>query len=168
MLLVLFSRKKSKLIFDTHLMIKDPLRYIDTFVAAGSDIITVHIESADNIKETLEYIKEKGVKASVSIKPKTLPEDIRNVLPLCVMVLCMTVEPGFGGQKLIPETLDNIRAVKKMRDETGLDFLIEADGGIGKDNVGLVVDAGADVIVAGSSVMVKPDIAKAAEEIMNY
>lgn len=160
-------RKKSSLVFDTHLMIKDPLRYIDSFIAAGADIITVHIESADNIKETLEYIKEKGVKASVSIKPKTSPEDIRCLLPLCDMVLCMTVEPGFGGQKLIPETLDNIRAVKKMREEAGLDFLIEADGGIGSDNVALVLNAGAEVIVAGSSVMGKPDIAEAVEQIFD-
>ena len=160
-------RKKSSLIFDTHLMIKDPLRYIDTFVEAGADIITVHVESADNIKETLEYIRKKGVKASVSIKPKTSPEEIRDLLPLCDMVLCMTVEPGFGGQKLIHETLDNIRAVKKMRKEAGLDFLIEADGGIGSENVGLVLEAGAEVIVAGSSVMGKPDIAEAVDLIRN-
>ena len=159
-------RKKSGLIFDTHLMITDPKRYIDSFAAAGSDIITVHVESADNIKETLEYIKQKGVKASVSIKPKTNPETIKDLLPLCDMVLCMTVEPGFGGQKLIPETLDNIRAVKKMREETGTDFLIEADGGIDSLNVGSVLEAGAEVIVAGSSVMGKPDIAEAIRQIM--
>lgn len=145
-------RPVTEAVFDVHLMINEPIRYIDDYVKAGSDILTVHCEACEETASTLKAIKAAGIKAAVSIKPKTDPEVIRELLPLCDMVLVMTVEPGFGGQKLIPHTIDSIRAIKEMRKELGLDFLIEADGGITPENAPELVAAGVDVIVAGSAV----------------
>ena len=158
-------RKVTEMFFDVHLMINNPERYIKSFADSGADLITIHFESTDKVSETLKEIRTLGKKAGLYIKPKTSPEAIKDLLPLCDLVLVMTVEPGFGGQKLISETLDSIRAVKGMRDEAGLSFEIEADGGIGADNVKAVYDAGAEVIVAGSSVLGRPDIKAAAEAI---
>lgn len=158
-------RKVTEMFFDVHLMINNPERYIKSFADSGADLITIHFESTDKVSETLKEIRALGKKAGLSIKPKTSPEAIKDLLPLCDLVLVMTVEPGFGGQKLISETLDSIRAVKGMRDKAGLSFEIEADGGIGADNVKAVYDAGAEVIVAGSSVLGRPDIKAAAEAI---
>lgn len=145
-------RNLTDMIFDVHLMIDRPIRYIDDFVLAGADIITVHYEACENVRETLEYIKSKGVRAAVSIKPKTDPSVLDAVIDLCDMVLVMTVEPGFGGQKLIPGTLESIRYAKSLCKRVRPDCLIEADGGITAENARLVVDAGADILVAGSSV----------------
>ncbi len=158
-------RPHSKLVFDTHLMITEPKRYIDEFAKAGADIITIHYESCSNHKETLEYIRSLGIKPAISIKPKTDPYLIKDLLPYVDMVLVMTVEPGFGGQSFIPETVDNIKAVKSMIDEAGLDVCIEVDGGISPKNVDVVVKAGATVIVAGSSVFKADDIALAVKQL---
>lgn len=145
-------RGGSKMIFDTHLMIMEPLRYIDDFVKAGSDLITIHYEATDKVKETLRYIRSKGVKAGLSIKPATEPEEIEELLPLCDLVLVMSVEPGFGGQKFMPDSLRKLRILKEMREKHGLGYLLEVDGGIGTQNAALVGEAGAQVLVAGSAV----------------
>ena len=155
-------RNKSKMVFDVHLMINDPIRYIDDYVKAGADIITIHYESCKDPLETINYIKSKGVKASVSIKPATPPEAIFDLLDKVDMVLVMTVEPGFGGQKLIPDTLPKIAALRRKANELGLTSLqIEVDGGITPDNIALLTSNGADVIVAGSSVFGATDPAVA-------
>ena len=145
-------RKYTKRFFDVHLMIVEPDRYIKEFVEIGADGITVHKEACKDLKATLELIKSYGVKASVSIKPATAVDEISDVLDMVDMVLIMTVEPGFGGQKLIPETLDKVKELAKLRDEKGLAFDIEVDGGITASNVNQALDAGANVIVAGSAV----------------
>ena len=151
--------------FDVHLMINDPLRYIDDFVAAGADLITIHEESCTNVEETLRYIRSKGVKASLSIKPKTNPERLRPYLPFLDMILIMSVEPGFGGQGFIYETLENMRAARKMLDECGSKAELEVDGGVTVETAPLCVAAGCDVLVAGSAVYKKPDIAEAIADI---
>ena len=137
------------LLFDVHLMIKDPIRYVDEFVKSGADIITIHAESCFNIAETLKYIKSNNIKAALSIKPNTKPRIISDYLEYTDMILVMTVEPGFGGQSFITHTVDNIREVKKIT-EGKID--IEVDGGISELNAGVVAEAGANVLVAGSSV----------------
>ena len=152
-------RKHSKQVFDVHLMIVDPLRYIDDFAAAGADIITIHYESCQNQKETLEYIRSKGIRPAISIKPKTDPAVLREFLPYVDMVLVMTVEPGFGGQSFIPETEGNIRAVRDMIREGGYDIDIEVDGGISAKNVERCTGNGANIIVAGSAVFGSEDVA---------
>lgn len=139
-------------IFDVHLMIDEPIRYIDEFVKAGADIITVHAESCKHLDRTIEAIKEKGVLAGVALNPATPIEMIRYILPKVDMVLIMTVNPGFGGQKLIPYTLDKVRELKALLDREKIKADIEVDGGINLSNVSAAMDAGANVIVAGSAV----------------
>ena len=145
-------RKHTKMVFDVHLMINDPIRYIDDFVKAGADIITVHYESCDDPLGVVRYIKSKGVRAAVSIKPATEAEVLFPMLEELDMALVMTVEPGFGGQKLIPETLPKIKAIREYANANSINVDIEVDGGIGADNLGLLTSAGANVIVAGSAI----------------
>lgn len=159
-------RPHSKLIFDTHLMINEPIRYIDEFRKAGSDIITVHVEACSDMEATLKKIHESGAKAGLSIKPKTDPEVIRPYLPLCDMILVMTVEPGFGGQSFMHEAVENVKKVKQMIDEAGLQIAIEVDGGITPETIGFTAKAGATIFVAGSAVYKKPDIANAVEDLL--
>lgn len=139
-------------IFDVHLMIEEPGRYIDDFVKAGADLITVHAEACKHLDRTIEAIKEKGILAGVALNPATPLEEIRYILPKVDMVLIMSVNPGFGGQKLIPYTVQKVRDLKKMIDAQGLKTDIEVDGGINLENVTEMMDAGANIIVAGSSV----------------
>lgn len=139
-------------IFDVHLMIDEPIRYIDEFVKAGADIITVHAESCRHLDRTIEAIKEKGVLAGVALNPATPIEMIRYILPKVDMVLIMTVNPGLGGQKLIPYTIDKVRELKALLDREKIKADIEVDGGINLSNVSAAMDAGANVIVAGSAV----------------
>ena len=150
-------RKITDMVLDVHLMIQDPDRYIDDFVRCGADIITVHYEACSDVKRTLDKIKEHGKKAGVTIKPKTPNRLLEDVLGLADMILLMTVEPGFGGQSYIPESTEKIRELRRVLDERGLDTDIEVDGGIKKDNLRTVLDAGANVIVAGSAIF-KGDI----------
>lgn len=152
-------------IFDVHLMINQPIRYIDAFVQSGADILTVHYEACDDPASPLRAIRAAGIKAAISIKPKTDPRVLTELLPLCDMVLVMTVEPGFGGQKLIPETIDSIKTIAQLRNECGAEFLIEADGGITPDNAAELVAAGVDVIVAGSAVFKAADPAKVIQSL---
>ena len=145
-------RKKTDMVFDVHLMITKPERYVERFADAGADIITVHTESCDCVRETLELIRAKGKKAAVCINPRTPVEDVYPYLDLCDMVLIMTVEAGYGGQALIPETLDKVRALVEERARLGYTFPIEVDGGINIKTAPDAIAAGADILVAGSAV----------------
>ena len=154
-------KKISKIVFDVHLMINDPIRYIEDFVKCGADIITFHYESCDDPSAVIEKIRSCGVKAAISIKPKTDASVLEPFIDKVDMVLIMTVEPGFGGQKLIPETLDKVAEVAKMAKEKGVCPDIQVDGGITLENAHLAVEKGANVLVAGSAVFGAPDIAEA-------
>lgn len=143
-------RQESKLIFDTHLMVTDPDKMIPWFVDAGSDIITVHAETCRHLDKTLQSIRDYGKKAGVSLNPSTSEKVLEYVLDKLDLVLIMTVNPGFGGQKFIPSQLEKIRKVKAMVGERNI--LIEVDGGINSETAQLCKQAGADVLVAGSSV----------------
>lgn len=145
-------RSCSERIFDVHLMIEEPIRYISEFAEAGADLITVHAESCKHLDRTIEAVKEKGLLVGVALNPATPLEAIKYVLPKVDMVLIMTVNPGFGGQKLIPYTVDKVRELKCMIDSQGLKTDIEVDGGINLKNVTEVMEAGANIIVAGSAV----------------
>ena len=145
-------RKCTDRIFDVHLMIEEPIRYIDEFAEAGADIITVHAESCRHLDRTIDAIKEKGIIAGAALNPATPLSAIEYVLPKLDMVLVMTVNPGFGGQKLIPYTVDKVRNLRELVKRSGNKIDIEVDGGINLSNVQEVVDAGANIIVAGSAV----------------
>ena len=145
-------RKATDVVFDTHLMINEPIRYIDDFVEAGSDIITFHLEATDKVGETINKIKAAKVKAGIVINPETPVEAIKPYLSMVDMVLIMSVHPGFGGQKYIPEATDKIRQARKLIDEAGYNIDLEVDGGVNLSNVKEVLEAGANVIVAGSAV----------------
>ncbi len=150
-------RPHSSLVFDVHLMIEEPVRYIKEFVKAGADYITVHLEACADVAATLTAIREAGVKTGLSIKPATPPEALYPYLSLCDMVLIMTVEPGHGGQSYMPACGDKVAVLRGEIDKRGMDVLIEVDGGIHAGTAPLVKDAGADVLVAGSAVFGKPD-----------
>ena len=146
-------RKKTKLFFDVHLMIKNPQRYIENFVRAGADCITIHLESTSRPKDALLKIKEHDMKAGIAISPNTPASAVFPYLDMVDMVLVMTVEPGFGGQEMIPETIDKVRIIREYANEKGLHALnIEVDGGINENNAHLAIEAGANVIVAGSAI----------------
>ena len=142
----------SERIFDVHLMIEEPIRYISDFAEAGADLITVHVESCRHLDRTVDAIKEKGLLAGGALNPATPLSALSCILPKVDMVLVMTVNPGFGGQSLIPYTLDKVRDLKKMIDVRGLKTDIEVDGGIHLSNVEEAMAAGANIIVAGSAV----------------
>ena len=159
-------RKQTSLPLDCHLMIVNPEKYVERFAKAGADIITVHYEACkETLAQTLQLIRSAGVKCGAVINPDTPVEKIKDVLPLCDMVLVMSVFPGFGGQKFIPECLDKLSELKAIREELGLDFEIEIDGGVGAGNAKDVVQAGANVIVAGSAVFNAADKAKAIQDL---
>ena len=145
-------RKKSSLVFDVHLMITEPERYIDRFAEVGADLITIHYESTKNPAEVLHAIRAKGLRAAIALKPATPAEVVYPLLKELDMVLVMTVEPGFGGQKMIPETVEKVRQIRTYAVENGIDVDIQVDGGINADNLKLVTSAGANVIVAGSAI----------------
>ena len=147
-------------------MIEEPDRYIADFVEAGADLITVHAESCKHLDRTIESIKERGILAGVALNPATPLSTIEYVLPKVDMVLIMSVNPGFGGQKLIPYTIQKIRDLKKMIDAKGLKTDIEVDGGVNLENVTEVMDAGANIIVAGSAVF-NGDLAENTQRFLN-
>lgn len=150
-------RKRTQLFLDVHLMIDRPERYIKDFADSGADLINFHIEATDRVEETIRAIRQQGKRAGISIRPGTPASAAEPYLELVDMVLVMTVEPGFGGQKLIPECLEKVRALRSLADAGGLDVDIEVDGGIYPDNVEKAIEAGANVIVAGSAVF-KDDV----------
>lgn len=158
-------RKHCSLPFDVHLMINDPIRYLDDFAKAGADLITIHVEATDKVAETLSAIKDRKIATGLSIKPGTPVEAIREYLPLCDLVLVMSVEPGFGGQKYMPSAADKIRELVRLRNEMGLHYEIEVDGGINAETARYCIDAGVDVLVAGSAVFGKPDYKAAIEAL---
>jgi len=151
-------RKVTKLPLDCHLMIVNPEKYVERFAKAGADIITVHYEACkEGLKDTLQRIKDCGVKCGAVINPDTPVEKIKDVIPMCDMVLVMSVFPGFGGQKFIVGALDKLRQVKAIIEACGKDIDLQIDGGVGIDNVAAVKEAGANVIVAGSAVFKAED-----------
>lgn len=137
---------------DVHLMVQEPVRYVEAFQKAGADILTVHLEACEDVKATLEKIRECGMLAGLSICPETEAEELLPYLEYVDMILVMSVHPGFGGQKFIPESLDKIRKVRGMIEERGLSVDVEVDGGIYLTNVREVLEAGVNVVVAGSAV----------------
>ncbi len=145
-------RKISDLTFDVHLMVEEPTRYVADFAKSGADIITVHLEACSNVEETLEWIHSLGRRAGLSIKPSTPIKAVEPYLDKIDMLLVMTVEPGFGGQKYLPASTQRIREARNLIQEKGLNVDIEVDGGITKENVSMVLEAGANVVVAGSAI----------------
>ncbi|MBO5927888.1 MAG: ribulose-phosphate 3-epimerase, partial [Clostridia bacterium] len=146
-------RKCSDLVFDTHLMIVEPWKYIEAFANAGADIITIHQEACkDRLSDTLKAIKSLGVKCGAVINPNTPVSTLKDCIELCDMVLLMSVYPGFGGQKFIPEVLEKLKQAKALIDSTGKDIDLEIDGGVTLENAKAVKEAGANVLVAGSTV----------------
>ncbi|MEM8677058.1 MAG: ribulose-phosphate 3-epimerase [Cyanobacteria bacterium P01_G01_bin.67] len=154
---------------DVHLMIVEPEKYVEEFAKAGADIISVHAEhnASPHLHRTLGQIRELGKQAGVVLNPGTPLSLIEHVLPLCDLILIMSVNPGFGGQSFIPEMVDKVAALRKMCDERGLDPWIEVDGGLKPNNTWQVLEAGANAIVAGSAVFKAPDYAEAIEGIRN-
>ncbi|HHT58023.1 ribulose-phosphate 3-epimerase [Herbinix luporum] len=162
-------RKNSKLVFDVHLMVEEPIRLLNSFKESGADIITVHPEACSDLIKTINTIKEMGLKAAVSLNPETDLNKLDQVLKDLDMVLIMSVNPGFGGQKFMPESLQKIRDLKEKISKAGLAIDIEVDGGINHDNVMDVIRAGANVIVSGTTVFygdIKANVNKF-EEIFN-
>lgn len=161
-------RKVTALPLDCHLMIVHPEKYVERFAKAGADIITVHYEACrDNLEETLRLIKSTGVKCGAVINPDTPAEAIEKVVPLCDMILVMSVFPGFGGQKFIGEVLDKVKTLRALADRTGREIDVEIDGGITTENVAAAKAAGVNVIVAGSSVFRAADRRAAIEALRN-
>ncbi len=145
-------RKATAGFLDVHLMISQPENYLDAFAKAGADLLNVHVEAEGDMAAMLKHIRELGCKSALTIKPNTPAEAVFPYLPLCDMILVMSVEPGFGGQKFMPDSLPKLRALKAEITRLGLDCLLEIDGGINLDNAGEAAAAGADVLVAGSAV----------------
>lgn len=158
-------RKHSKLVFDCHLMVVNPERYVDAFAQAGADIMTIHAESTLHIHGALQKIKAAGMKAGVVINPGTPVSAIESILSLVDQVLIMTVNPGFGGQAFIPEMLEKVAKVAQLRDEKGYDFDIEVDGGVDNKTIKACYDAGANVFVAGSYLFKASDLAAQVETL---
>lgn len=153
-------RPKTDMCFDVHLMIREPQRYLGDFKRCGADLLTVHLESTQDPAAALQQIRRLGMKAGLSIKPTTDPQCVESLLPLCDMVLVMTVEPGFGAQRLIPHTLDSVESIYKMIQRQKRKIDLEVDGGINPENIHLAAQRGANVFVAGSAVFGAADKAE--------
>lgn len=157
---------KTELPFDVHLMIENPDSYLEDFVTPQTEFITVHQEACTHLHRTIQHIRQTGVKAGVSLNPATPLVMLEHILEDVDLVLIMSVNPGFGGQKLIPRTLDKIRELKKIRDAAGLGFKIEIDGGVGAGNIAAAAEAGTDIAVAGSAVFGADDIPARVRELL--
>jgi len=160
-LIVEAIRPITKLPLDVHLMIENPDQYIEAFAKAGADYITVHVEACRHLHRTIQNIKSFGIKAGVVLNPATPVESIQHIIGEIDMVLLMSVNPGFGGQKFIPEVLPKIRKVKEMAEQKGVDMEIEIDGGVNPETAKLCMEAGANVLVAGSAIYNQEDYAEA-------
>lgn len=158
-------RKCTEAVFDVHLMIVDPIKCVEDFAIIGADIITVHLEACEDVTATLKKIRECGCKAGLSIKPATKVEEIIPYLEYTDMILIMSVEPGLGGQKYIEESTNRIMKTREYITNSGLDIDVEVDGGVYLGNLKMILDAGANVIVSGSSIF-RGDIAKNTTEFM--
>ena len=152
-------RKATTGFLDVHLMISQPEKYLDAFAKAGADLLNVHVEAEGDMAAMLKHIRELGIKSALTIKPNTPAEAVFPYLPLCDMILVMSVEPGFGGQKFMPSALPKLQALKAEIARQGVDCLLEIDGGINLENASEAAAAGADVLVAGSAVFGAQDVA---------
>ena len=161
-------RRHTDLVFDAHLMVNDPAKWVQDFKNAGADIVTIHVEADRHAHRTLAYIRSLGMRAGIALNPQTPPSAVEYLLPGCDLVLVMTVNPGFGGQKFIPEAADKIRVIRKMLDEKGLsDVEIEVDGGVNAETAKLCIANGANVLVAGNAVYSAPDPAAMIAKLRN-
>jgi ribulose-phosphate 3-epimerase len=151
-LIVEAVRRSTRAVVDVHLMIVEPERYLDAFAHAGADVITVHVETSPHLHRTLQHIRALGKKAGVSLNPHTPEEFLRYVLSETDLILVMSVNPGFGGQSFIPSALQKLETIRRMIDESGYKIDLEVDGGVKPGTARQVVEAGADVLVAGSAV----------------
>ena len=158
-------RRHTALPLDVHMMVQAPERYVDAFLKAGADYVTIHLEACDCIGKTLEHIRAAGKKCGVVVNPETDVAGVKPYLPLCDMVLLMSVHPGFGGQKYIPETTEKIRILRGMIEESGREIRLEIDGGINAETARVAKRAGADVIVAGSYLFGAADMRAAAQDL---
>ena len=158
-------RKLTDKPFDTHLMMVHPQNYIEQFVKAGSQYITFHVEADCDVLKTIELIHSFGIKAGISIKPKTSVAEIEKYLPYVDMVLVMSVEPGFGGQKFMESSIEKIKKLNQIIEENGYDCLIEVDGGINQETANLVKEAGADILVAGSYIAKSENLSKSIKSL---
>ena len=156
-MLVEFFRKATKKTCDVHLMIVEPEKYAEAFKKAGADNLTVHIETCNHLHRNIQQIKSLGMKAGVAINPHTPVDALQNILGDIDLVCMMSVNPGFGGQSFIPATLDKIRSLKNMISKAAVDVKIEVDGGVSLENAKAIIDAGADVLVAGNAVFKSAD-----------
>lgn len=159
-------RPRTKMFLDVHMMVTKPERYVEEFVKCGADNVTIHVEACDCVEETLKKIKDLGAKASIALNPETPVSAIVPYLEFVDMVLVMTVHPGFGGQKYIAECTDKIREVRQLIEERKLDVNLEIDGGVNLDNLSMNLEAGANVIVAGSAVF-KGDIKEKTRQFLD-
>ena len=150
---------------DTHLMIEKPERYIKDFIEAGSDIVTVHVETCSHLHRTIQMIKSYGAKAGVTLNPSTPTSSLGQILKFVDLILIMTVNPGFGGQKFIPEMIEKIETVSRMRDNINPKILIEVDGGVNEGNAKSLAKAGVDILVAGNSIFCQRNIPKAIKNL---
>jgi ribulose-phosphate 3-epimerase len=158
-------RNKTDKIFDVHLMVNNPSRFIDDFVSAGAEFITIHYEAEKHIDRAIQYIKSKGVKVGISLNPGTPTCLIKDLIPSLDMVLIMSVNPGFGGQSFIEYSIDKIKEIKEYSNKYNKDLLIEVDGGVDENNIKRIVEAGANVLVAGSAVFKNNEIEKNIENL---
>ena len=158
-------KKVTKLPIDTHLMITEPARYVEQFIAAGASMVSVHVEADPHLNRTLAAIRAKGAQAGIVLNPGTPLNTLDEVLPFADYVLIMSVNPGFGGQKFITASLDKVRRLRNMIDARGLNVRIEIDGGIDASNAAEVVAAGAQILVAGSAIFAQPDAAQAVRDL---
>lgn len=158
-------RRVTDMTLDVHLMITDPLRYVREFARAGADIISFHSESESDVRDTIEAIRSAGAKPAVAIKPKTPAESVYDILPYVDMLLVMTVEPGFGGQSFIPETVEKVRLIRRRIAEKGLACDVQVDGGINYETAPIVREAGANVLVSGSCLFRAEDMTEAVRKI---
>jgi ribulose-phosphate 3-epimerase len=159
-------KKVTRIPLDVHLMISDPDKYVDDFIKAGADLVTIHVESEKFSEAILKNIKAKGVKAGISVKPNTPLKMIEKFYDLVDLVLVMTVEPGFGGQKLIVSALEKVRELKKVKEKTGAKFIIELDGGVTEENIRECVEAGAELLVAGNAVFATENPSQAIKNLL--
>ena len=159
-------RPHTKMIFDTHLMVEEPDRFIEDYAGAGADILTVHAEACRHLHRTVQHIRSLDMRPGVSLNPATPISILEEIISDIDLVLVMSVNPGFGGQKFIPGTLDKLRRLSAIRSEKQLDFILEVDGGVNAQNAGIIAGAGADLLVAGSAVFGAGDCADAYNKIV--
>ena len=158
-------RPHVNMVFDAHLMVEEPDRFLPAFADAGCTICTVHADACKHLDRTLHLIRDLGMKPGVAVNPATPLCALENIEDLVDLVLIMSVNPGFGGQKFIPQALHKLRQIWNLREAWSHDFLIEVDGGVTRDNAAEIAGAGADLLVAGSAVLAKPDVAAAFQEL---